>query len=91
MSAIMNLIKEAIARAFNSIMAKYTRKLWNVAIGIASFDLNISNRFCDETIGEHLNDTIASYGYKKTSRVIRMLIICKNGTQYKAIINSYRL
>ena len=41
----MNLIKEAIARASNSVMAKYAGKLWNVAIEIASFDLNISNRF----------------------------------------------
>ena len=47
---------------------------WCYKKNITLFDMEIGNRFCDETIGGHLSNAKASYNYRQTLRVVRMLI-----------------
>jgi len=41
---------------------------------VECFDEEAGNQFCDETIGGHLSKTGSSYHYRKTLRVMRMLV-----------------
>lgn len=61
------------------IILEYTRESqrileWCVNNHITSFDVEVGNRYCDETVGGHLSKVGSSYPYKRALRVMRMLV-----------------
>ena len=47
---------------------------WCITNDVVFFDEKTGNEFCDETIGGHLSKGGASYLYRRTLRVMRMLV-----------------
>jgi len=53
---------------------------WCTVNHIVHFDEKTGNQFCDETIGGHLSKAGSSYYYRRTLRVMRMLVsLQRNG------------
>ena len=63
---------ENVKREYRNVCRKILD--WCINNDVETFDEKTGNKFCDEIIGGHLSKGGSSYAYRRTLRVMRMLV-----------------